>query len=301
MKTDYTQNINAAESSRELQRMLKQMEKDGVSLLDRTQAAVDFIDGKKKNSAAFEASSERAIADEDLAKDDDAETSGADAVRSGPQADTNGPTSGPDAVGSGQNANTSGQKSNPELPPPPKFQFGPGNDLYDIALDFHAFRDKRSILDRLSDNLRRAIYKLMDVHSERDVIDLLAKLPPAGLGIRVGRSTLVRFRKRYQKQVHLRKKMAFQLECNQLLEATGNDDQAFLRASERLLKLRLFDITGDPAASTETIAGLADVIVKLRKQSLAERKHVQSSEDESPEEPATNPSVSSKPPAPASD
>jgi hypothetical protein len=298
MKTANTQNINAAERSRELQRMLKQMEKDGVSLLDRTQAAVDFIEAKKKNSAACEASSERTIADEHLAEDDDADISGPDADTSGPQADRSGPTSGPDAVRSGPDANTSGPKPEPELPPPPKFQFGPGNDLYDIALDFHAFRDKRSILDRLSDHQRRAIYKLMDVHSERDVIELLAKSPPAGLGIRVGRSTLVRFRKRYQKQAHLRKKMAFQLECNQLLEATDNDDQAFLRASERLLKLRLFDITGDPAASTETIAELADVIVKLRKQSLAERKHAPPSENKNDEEP-TNKPVTSEPPAPS--
>jgi hypothetical protein len=40
-------------------------------------------------------------------------------------------------------------------------------------------------------------------------------------------------------------------EFERLLNAADGDDQAFLRANERLFKMRLYQITGDPIPMSE--------------------------------------------------
>src|SRR3954470_19197278 len=134
-----------------------------------------------------------------------------------------------DASNMRTNASASAQtpepEPEPELPPPPKFQFGIGNPLYEVALDFHSYRDKRSILDRLTNTQRQAIFKLLeDNYSEERVADLLAKVPPAGLSIQVSRAAVNRFRKRYQKQERRRNSVAFMREFKRILNAADGDD-----------------------------------------------------------------------------
>lgn len=272
-ETDQSQTPTTTE---QLRQKLEAMEKAGASVTDRMRLAIQFFEAKNKNlfpkSTPFDAS----VDEEDLSSDDDLETSAqnANGCAHDPHTSAHDPhtsdqTSAHDPLASDQQAH---EPSDPELPPPPKFQFGPGNPLYEIALDFRAHRDKRSILDHLSDDQRAAIIKLLDDYSKHDVSELLAKRPPAGLGIHVTRYALTRFEKRYKKQKRARASLAFQHECDQLLEAAQTNDQAFLYASERLLKMRLFQITGDPEADLEEIAKLTDVITSIRKQSLAERK-----------------------------
>ena len=128
----------------------------------------------------------------------------------------------------------------------------------------------RGLRDRVLLGIQDPI--LLDGYSEEEVTDLLAKAPPAGLSIRVSRAAVNRFRKRYEKQERRRNSVNFMREFKRLLEAADGDDQAFLHASERLLKMRLFQITGDPNSNLETIAKLTGVITSLRKQALAERK-----------------------------
>jgi hypothetical protein len=266
------------QTTEQLAAKLHAMESAGVSLLDRMRVAAEFFHAKGKNSFAKTDSSDSDPHDEHLASDANPRASAHDAGRSAhhartsaQQARTSGPTSDPDAGGCDPEAGESAPPD-PELPPPPKFQFGPTDDLYEIAVDFRAFRDKRSILDHLSDDQRTAIFKLLADYSPLQVSTFLAQSPPAGLGIRVSRRALQRFEKRYKKEERSRASMAFQLECDQLLEAAKTNDQAFLHASERLLKMRLFQITGDPEAPLEEIAKLTEIITSLRKQSLAERK-----------------------------
>src|SRR5262245_27045891 len=128
MNSINTHTVNEdASSSRELQRKLKQMEKDGASLIDRTQAAIDFIEAQKKKSSFKPRPSAPDTEDEELAFEDDPHTSAQD-----PHTSAQDPhTSAQQAHASAQDAPTSAL----ELPPPPKFQFGPGNPLYEIALD----------------------------------------------------------------------------------------------------------------------------------------------------------------------
>src|SRR5688572_12413680 len=111
MKTAYTQNTNAAERSRELQRMLKQMEKDGASLLNRTQAAVNFIEGQKKIPPPLRLHPSQTLRTNTLPK----MTMRTHPNRMRSEADRSGPTSDQDAVTSGQDANRSGQKPAPSF------------------------------------------------------------------------------------------------------------------------------------------------------------------------------------------
>ena len=113
MNSANTQNTDAY-SSRELQRMLKQMEKDGASLLDRAQAAVDFIQAQKKKSGEFSASSAPDADDEELNFEDDPHTSAQD-----PHISAQDPhTSAQQAHGPAQDAHTTAPQSEPQLPPP---------------------------------------------------------------------------------------------------------------------------------------------------------------------------------------
>jgi hypothetical protein len=277
-----TEDFDGASSATELERKLKQMEKAGASWEDCAATAIDFLDSQQENPDSELRRSEPKAADEELSFDDDPGACGQDAGRSEPPASKPEQTSDPNAGQSAQRSESSPEpepEPERELPPPPKFQFGVGNPLYEAALDFRAYRDKRSILDHLTDTERDAIFKLLEHYSEEKVADLLAKAPPAGLSIQVSRATLYRFKKRYEKQARRRNSINFQLELDRLLNSTGVNDQAFLAASERYLKMRLFEITGDPNSSLETIAKLTHVITTLRKQALAEHKASRSNPD----------------------
>jgi hypothetical protein len=282
MNSIHTANLFEPTSAADLERKINRMEKAGASWEDCAATAIEFFESQNEKSDSKDSRSGPGPADEELTFEDDPNISEHDA--SGPEQDAS--TSEPDANrsegASDPNASQSEQKSEPasdhepeaepQLPPPPKFQFGAGNPLYEAALDFRAYRDKRSILDHLTDTQRDAIFQLLDHYSEEKVSDLLAKAPPAGLSIQVSRASLNRFRKRYQKQKRLRNSNNFKLEMDRLLQSTGANDQAFLTASERFLKMRLFEITGDPNSNLETVAKLTAVITTLRKQALAERK-----------------------------
>lgn len=291
-----TENIDEPTTARDLERKLKRMEKAGASWEDQAAAAIEFLDSKLNNSDSEPKRSELNAADEELTFDDDPGACGHDAGKSEPHAGKSEATSDP-------NANQSAQKSEsapepePKLPPLPKFQFGIGNPLYEAALDFRAYRDKRSILDHLTDTQRDAIFKLLEHYSEEKVADLLSKAPPAGLSIRVSRATLYRFKKRYEKQARQRNSLNFKLEMMHLIEATGGNDQAFLIASERNLKMRLFEITGDPNSNLESIAKLTHVITTLRKQALAEHKASKPDSDSTAPPPESN-ALKNDPPNP---
>lgn len=251
------------------------MEKAGASLLDRMRVSAEFFRAKKKNAVANTAASDPCLDDEGVTSNHHPHTCAHDATGSAQHARTsaqdarsNEPTTGPNAGGCDPQAD----HSTPPPEPPPKFQFGPEDDLYEAAVDFQTYRDKRSVLDNLPDDERAAIFKLLRDYAPSKVSGLLAQHPPAGLGIHVSRRSLQRFEERYRKEEQARAARDFQLQCEELLEAAKTNDQAFLHASERLLKMRLFQITGDPESNLETIAKLASVITSLRKQSLAERK-----------------------------
>ena len=303
MNSVHSQNIEAGANSKDLARTLKLMENAGAPWEDRAAVAIDFLEAKKNNSGSKSPRCERTVADEELTFDDDPITSDCDPTAS----DCDANTSEPNASASDSDANPSAQTSEqvpepePELPPPPKFQFGVGNPLYEPALDFRAFRDKRSILDRLTDTQRQAIFKLTEHYTEPEIVDLLAKAPPAGLSIRVSCAAINRFTRRYQKQERRRNRINFMRELDRLLTAADGNDQAFLKASERMLKMRLFEITGDPNANLETVAKLTGVITTLRKQALAERKLKKSKSKPEPrasDEPIPSPQQQPQPPDP---
>jgi len=277
MNSNHTSNDNEPNSIADLDRLLNSMEKAGASWEDRASIAINYLEAQQEErSAPKPLRSEPTSEDEELTFDNDPITSEHDASGPDPEASTSEPeahTSEPDASQSEQETATpSDPDADPSLPPPPKFQFGPNNPLYELALDFRAYRDKRSILDRLTDAQRQAIAELLHHYTEDEVSQLLAKAPPAGLSIRVSRASLNRFRHRYDKQQRRRNSNNFKIETLRCLDAANGNDQVFLTVSERLLKMRLLETTGDPNANLETISKLTNVITTLRKQSLVERR-----------------------------
>lgn len=192
-------------TAKDLQVLLNAMENAGASIADRMNVAAEFFQASDRDSAFDCSSSDPNPEDEELTFEDDPHISEQDADTSGSHAGQSGPDAGRSGSTSEPQANASEPEPEPQLPAPPKFQFGPGNPCYEIALDFRAHRDKRSVLDHLSDNQRSAIIKLLEDYSEDDVAELLAKAPPAGLNIRVSGSSVGRFRSRYQKQARQRK------------------------------------------------------------------------------------------------
>lgn len=258
----------------ELATIIDRLEKNGASWEDRARATINFLENKKR--APENPQSTHDPAAEPLPQKTDPAQSGGEAARSGEH-----------AARSGEEPAKPGEQAATSAADPAKARLADAfaerrersirkvqrsSELFEPSLDFREYLDKRSALDRLTADQRDAIGELLDDYPPETVQELLAKPIPKGLGIDFTASSLRRFYKRHQRRRHIGEQRELHDETRALLAEPGAPGIAFLKASERLLKVRLLKTTADSDAKLDTVEVLTRVLNALRKQALAERR-----------------------------
>lgn len=173
-------------------------------------------------------------------------------------------------------------------------------DLCEDALDLLASPQSKSPLDTLPDHQRHAISQLLKGHSARDVAKLLIQPPPIGLNLKIGRSSLLRFKERYRKEQNQKDQL---LNVDLIATAYSGDSKSLDRSQqiliERLITARLGKRAADPNSSSREIANLVRALNSLRRQTLTEKKvHLELCEKLGWGEPAERHESQSLPPQP---
>jgi hypothetical protein len=178
----------------------------------------------------------------------------------------------PDQLGnSGQlgQANTPPQNDqpSPEQDPdaPPKIQSN-DEEFVAAALELRYQRKGRSPFDKLSPQ-------------DQAVVKAIAQPYPIGFALKVSKTALYNFHKRYQKRRHQQNVEA----SIDLLNKSSNPTQAFAQTFERLVQTKALTVASDPETTLNTFDALITSVNKLRKQSLAERKQLQAESKPKPQ------------------
>jgi hypothetical protein len=146
-------------------------------------------------------------------------------------------------------------------------------DLCQDALDLLSDPSTKSPLDALPDHQRKAIFELLQAHSTRRVSQLLAEPPPLGLSLKIGKSSLARFKDRYQFEARAKKGLENIDAITQTFAKDGQQTEDKLHLlTQRVLASRLFTCSSDPQYDPRKINLLVRSLNSLRRQRLLEKK-----------------------------
>jgi hypothetical protein len=289
-------------SNENLTTIIDRLEKNGASIQDRVRAALNFVQNKNSTHEPVDNADDAAA--QPNTQEYDPARSGGDAARSGEHA----VKTGDDAAKSAEHPPTS--EANPARSQMAALlaarrersvrNFQRSSDLFEPGLDFRDHLDKRSALDLLPEDQRNAIGELLMDYSPETVQELLAKPQPKGLGVDFSASSLRRFHTRHQRRLNIREQRELHAQIRTLLGEPGASGSAFLNASERLLKIRLFKATADSDTKLDAIAILTRTLNSMRKQALAERKqrHTERKGETSDDTSAASPRAAESAPIP---
>lgn len=132
--------------------------------------------------------------------------------------------------------------------------------------------DPRSPLDHLPPEKQSILYEALCEFGAPDICAIITKPEPEGWGIETCNSSLKRFRVRYQKRTQAQKELELKQITVDLLNDADNADDGYVRASERLLKLRLLETVNKPDSKTSEVRDLYTTFTRLRAQALAEKR-----------------------------
>lgn len=116
---------------------------------------------------------------------------------------------------------------------PPKIQSN-DEEFVAAAADLHYQRKGRSPFDKLSAADQAIVIDLFDKFTWQTVLKLIAQPPPIGFGLKVGKTALYDFNKRYDK----RRRQQNVQESIELLNNSSDPTQAFAQIFERLVQTR---------------------------------------------------------------
>ena len=145
-------------------------------------------------------------------------------------------------------------------------------ELLDAAADLPLRVKGRSRFDRLTAQEQAAIIGLLQIHTSRVVLKLIAQPPPIGFSLKVGQSALYEFRARYKKREADRFNQHITGCALAMIKASENPIEDFPYIYERMLQAKALVAANDQDESLERIELLTNTLAKLRKQALAERK-----------------------------
>jgi hypothetical protein len=148
----------------------------------------------------------------------------------------------------------------------------PDPDLAAIEEEIIERTQSKSPLDMLPITQQELLYDLLSRYTYRKVKDVIALPPPRGLNITPSLGALFDFKRRYAKRSQLQKKKEVGLLALELLNEPPVADDGYAQASERLLRLRLLETINNPASKTSEIRDLFQTLVRLRAQTVSEKR-----------------------------
>ena len=107
-----------------------------------------------------------------------------------------------------------------------------------------------SVIDQLPEQDQEKVISWLELHSTREVIEMVAKAPPEGFGLKTHATTLRRFYARHQSLSH-----AFDLESAQSCKS-NSATSTFREAAETLLNHWAFSVASNPRKSTVAFKAL---------------------------------------------
>jgi hypothetical protein len=147
--------------------------------------------------------------------------------------------------------------------------------MADAAEDLKSQLTGRNRFDRLNSEQQAAIITLIKQGYSLDIVVKVLALPqPDGLDFKISKSGLAKFVKRYEALEESRRVTQNAKAAADLIDKSSDPDQAFPKAIERLLRMRLLTTASEPNAPLDAIDTLMNTLTKLRKQTLAERKQL---------------------------
>jgi hypothetical protein len=147
-------------------------------------------------------------------------------------------------------------------------------DVIDAAAELHYHMKGRSRFDKLSAEQQLAIVEMMNTFNSDTVRNIISQPPPVGFSLKIGKTALCAFVKRFNKRLAERRlEEATKIVTDELNNST-DPSHDFAEAFERCLQIKALIAVADRNTTLETIDALTTTITRLRKQSLAERKQL---------------------------
>ena len=130
----------------------------------------------------------------------------------------------------------------------------------------------RSPIDDFPPERQLLLYTLLLETNCVHVARLIARPEPLGWNFKTSDTSLKRFKKRYRKKLERAEHMAAFREARTFLAETAHDEQSYMDATRRLLKIRLYKNAADPEGSDDKIELILRLLDRQRRTYLAERR-----------------------------
>lgn len=130
----------------------------------------------------------------------------------------------------------------------------------------------RSPIDDFPAERQQILYALLYEYTYVFVAKLLAQPEPVGWNFQTSDTSLKRFKKRYRKKLEAAERAEAFAEAHSTIQQTGPDEQTYMDAARRLLKIRLYKNAADPESSGEQLELLIRLLDRQRRTDLAERR-----------------------------
>lgn len=154
----------------------------------------------------------------------------------------------------------------------PQIPQRPDPDLAQIEEEIVEHTHAKSPLDNLPHDQQALLYDLLCRHQYRQVKSAIALPPPNGLGVNASLGALFNFKRRYAKRDQTQKKLEIGRIACEIIKEPAVADEGYVTAAERLLKIRLLEAINNPSSKTSEIRDLYQTLIRLRAQSVAEKR-----------------------------
>jgi hypothetical protein len=141
-----------------------------------------------------------------------------------------------------------------------------------LALVLRESSPSKSPIDDFPPERQQTLYQLTQELPLTAVVKMLAAPEPVGWNFQTCDTSLRRFKKRYEKKLRSTELMAAFTEARRFLAETAHDEQSYMDAARRLLKIRLYKNAADPEGSAEELELLMSLLDRQRRTDLAERR-----------------------------
>ncbi|HUS35428.1 MAG TPA: hypothetical protein VM680_08770, partial [Verrucomicrobiae bacterium] len=109
-------------------------------------------------------------------------------------------------------------------------------------------------------------------HPLTAVVKMVRAPEPIGWNLKTCDTSLRRFKERYKKKLEAAELANAFTEAEETIQQTGADEQTYMNAARRLLKIRLYKNAADPEGSAEELELLIRLLDRQRRTDLAERR-----------------------------
>jgi hypothetical protein len=130
----------------------------------------------------------------------------------------------------------------------------------------------KSPIDDLPPERQQALYRLVQEIPLTVIVKMIAAPEPRGWNFKTSDTSLRRFKERYRKKAAAAERAQALVEAQETIQQTGGDEQAYMDATRRLLKIKLFKNAADPEGSDEKVELFIGLLDRQRRTDLAERR-----------------------------